>query len=66
MAFNTNQQIVAEYYQAAFNRAPDQAGFDFWTGQLDQGLTADELMNEFLTGPYPEVQALYPSTQTNE
>ena len=67
MAFNTNQQIVAEYYQAAFNRAPDQEGFTFWTSKLDDGTyTPATLLNEFLNGDYAEVEALYPDTQTNE
>ena len=66
MAFNTNQQIVAEYYQAAFNRAPDQEGFTFWTSKLDDGTyTPATLLNEFLNGDYAEVEALYPDTQTS-
>ncbi|MBU3014244.1 DUF4214 domain-containing protein [Poseidonibacter lekithochrous] len=65
MAFNTNQAIVAEYYVAALGRLPDQAGFEYWTSQLDAGMTPDALMGLFLDRSFPEVATRYPETQTN-
>jgi ELWxxDGT repeat protein len=35
-------------YQAAFNRTPDSAGLNFWTGQLDQGMTAAQVAQGFV------------------
>lgn len=37
MAVVTTQQSVAALYTAIFNRAPDQAGLNFWTAQLNAG-----------------------------
>ena len=37
MAVVTNQQSVAALYTAIFNRAPDLAGLNFWTTQLNAG-----------------------------
>lgn len=37
MAVVTTQQKVAALYTAIFNRAPDQAGLNFWTAQIDAG-----------------------------
>ncbi len=35
-------------YQAAFNRVPDSAGLALWSGQLHQGLTADQVAQGFV------------------
>ncbi len=35
-------------YQAAFNRAPDNAGLALWSGQLHQGLTTDQVAQGFV------------------
>ncbi|MBI6654020.1 DUF4214 domain-containing protein, partial [Pseudomonas veronii] len=37
MAAVTTEQSVAALYTAIFNRAPDQAGLDFWTTQIKGG-----------------------------
>lgn len=39
MAVVTTQQSVAALYTAIFNRAPDQAGLNFWTAQINGGAT---------------------------
>ena len=31
----TNRQFVEQIYQNLFDRAPDQGGWDYWTGRLD-------------------------------
>jgi hypothetical protein len=33
----SNQTLIAALYTAVFNRAPDQAGLNFWTAQLNAG-----------------------------
>lgn len=33
----TNRQFVEQIYQNLFDRAPDQGGWDYWTGRLDTG-----------------------------
>lgn len=37
MAVVTTQQSVAALYTAIFNRAPDQAGLNYWTAQINGG-----------------------------
>lgn len=37
MAVVTTQQKVAALYTAIFNRAPDQAGLNFWTAEINAG-----------------------------
>jgi hypothetical protein len=39
MAVVTTQQSVAALYTAIFNRAPDQAGLNYWTAQINGGAT---------------------------
>ena len=33
----TNEQVINAYYQNVLHRAPDQAGLDYWLGQLASG-----------------------------
>ncbi|MBI3729153.1 MAG: DUF4214 domain-containing protein [Burkholderiales bacterium] len=33
----TNEQVINAYYQNVLHRAPDQAGLDYWLGQLATG-----------------------------
>lgn len=39
MAVATTQQLVSALYVAIFNRAPDKAGLDSWTAQINGGKT---------------------------
>ncbi|MGZ8320417.1 MAG: DUF4214 domain-containing protein [Telluria sp.] len=53
-------------YQAAFNRVPDEAGLGFWIGQMDKGLSLQDVAAAFvgapeferLVGPDPDNRAL--------
>ncbi len=48
----TNAEFVELIYQNVLERAPDQGGFDFWSGQLDQGLmTRGRVMRNFSESP---------------
>ncbi len=48
----TNAEFVELIYQNVLGRAPDQEGFDFWSGQLDQGLmTRGRVMRNFSESP---------------
>jgi len=56
------QTAIASLYTALFNRAPDAAGFDFWTQALVSGASLSSLTGTFLNSP--ESTAIYPSSQT--
>ena len=44
----TNDQFVNLVYQNVLGRAPDQAGHDFWLGQLNSGLSRTDMMLGFI------------------
>ncbi|MEW9920988.1 DUF4214 domain-containing protein [Marimonas sp. MJW-29] len=46
----TNEAFVTTIYDNVFGRAPDQAGFDFWVGQLNGGAARDVFILEVLRG----------------
>lgn len=51
----TNAEIVNTVYQNVLNRAPDDAGAEFWTGVLDSGaVSADQFILEVLRGAKAE------------
>jgi hypothetical protein len=55
---------VFRMYQAAFDRAPDEAGMDFWTMQLDsKGITLEAFAYGFILSQ--EYQKLYGSSLSN-
>lgn len=57
-----HQAAIANLYIALFNRAPDAAGFAFWTQALADGASIDVLARGFVQTP--EAQAIYPASQT--
>jgi len=56
------QAAIANLYIALVNRAPDAAGFAFWTQALADGASIDVLARGFVQTP--EAQAIYPVSQT--
>lgn len=38
-------------YGAAFNRAPDMTGLDYWTARLDQGTSVHDIAQAFIDSP---------------
>ena len=46
----TNETFVTTIYDNVFGRSPDQAGFDFWVGQLNAGAARDVFILEVLRG----------------
>lgn len=56
-ASQTDQDNVAELYIGFFGRAPDAAGFEFWTEQLADGATPYQIAAAFATTP--EFEAAY-------
>ncbi len=50
-------------YQAAFNRAPDQAGLDNWITQLDKGTSIISVANAFINSA--EFGSIYGSNLSN-
>lgn len=47
MAVATTQQLVSALYVAVFNRAPDKAGLDSWTAQINGGRTFAQVASGF-------------------
>ena len=44
----THTQLVTAMYQNVLNRAPDQSGFDYWKGLLDNNqITPEQLLINF-------------------
>lgn len=55
---------VTRLYFAYFDRVPDDAGFEYWTGRFRDGTgSLDWIANYFANSP--EFQATYPTIQTN-
>ncbi|UCF92353.1 MAG: DUF4214 domain-containing protein [Desulfobacterales bacterium] len=44
----SDEDYVTDLYQTFFSRAPDAAGFDFWVGLLNQGLSRNVILNFFV------------------
>lgn len=44
-----SQQLITTLYVAAFGRAPDKDGLTYWSGQLKNGFSFDDLIASFLT-----------------
>ena len=56
--------LVYELYQAAYNRMPDYAGFTYWAGQADaRQMTALQLADQFLAAP--EFTAIFGANPSN-
>ncbi len=40
----TNRELVTRYYTNILDRAPDQAGLDFWVQKLDSGVARADVL----------------------
>lgn len=58
----TAQQQATAIYVAYFDRAPDPAGLQFWTNQLQAGVSLDDVATAFSTAA--ETKAKYPFFDT--
>jgi hypothetical protein len=47
----TDSAFVTDVYAAFLQRAPDQAGLDFWLAQLSAGLTRNMVITQFAYSP---------------
>ncbi len=47
----TTEGLVQRIYFAFFLRLPDTGGFDFWRSQIESGLSAQDMANQFLDSP---------------
>lgn len=47
----TNQQLVSALYIAVYDRAPETSGFNYWVGELDNGVAFDSIANGFVAHP---------------
>ena len=43
----SNGEFVTRLYRTFMNREPDQAGYDAWVGQLDSGVSREEVFDGF-------------------
>lgn len=68
MTFTTNEQIVAEYYIAAFGRTPDLDGLNYWVGQYESNaMTLDQIRDTFtMDQSIAEVAARFPANASTE
>ena len=41
------QEQITSIYISYYNRAPDPLGLEFWTGQLDDGMSLEDIATEF-------------------
>jgi len=55
------QSAIVNLYVALFNRAPDAAGFEFWTQALANGAPLSVVTGAFFVSP--ETTAIYPAAQ---
>ncbi|UCF93807.1 MAG: DUF4214 domain-containing protein [Desulfobacterales bacterium] len=46
----SNVQYAADLYRTFSNRAPEQAGLDYWAALLDQGVGRNVILNYFVYG----------------
>lgn len=51
MSMDADKQTVARLYTAALNRKPDDAGLEYWTGQLKGGMPLKEIAAAFASSP---------------
>lgn len=56
--------LVMDAYQRIAGRAPDQQGFDFWSNQMQQGMTGQGLVSGFTTSPEFQRQQEYQRAYT--
>ena len=47
----SNREFVTICYQTYLDREPDQAGLNAWVKLLDQGRSADEILDGFINSP---------------
>ena len=63
-ALTANQQTIEKMYLAAFVRAPEHGGLDYWVSKLDSGETLTSVGNTVFS--LPIVQAIYPASMSND
>ena len=55
----TTAELVTRLYDNVLHRAPEQGGFDFWTHQLDAGLTTkNQVLFDFSESPENQAQVI--------
>ncbi|MCX7169190.1 MAG: DUF4214 domain-containing protein, partial [Proteobacteria bacterium] len=61
----TEQQLgLTRLYLAAFNRAPEKSGLDYWSNQLGQGETMADVVHTIFS--LDIVKAIYPDSQSDK
>ncbi len=44
----TDEEFLNRLYQTVFKRAADQEGFDYWTKQMEDGMTREDVIKSFI------------------
>jgi methionine-rich copper-binding protein CopC len=63
MSLTTTQLALTKLYLAAFNRAPEKGGFDYWSSQLAAGKSFDDVVKTVFS--LDIVKAIYPDAMSN-
>lgn len=61
---NDTSAPIVRLYDAAFDRAPDPSGLDYWTDQMTSGMTLETIASGFIASP--EFASLYGSNPTDQ
>lgn len=64
MALTDNQLALTKLYLAAFNRAPEKGGLDYWNEQLASGKPFDEVVRTVFS--LDIVKAIYPDSLSTD
>lgn len=54
-----NSAAISAAYQNSLGRVPEQAGADYWQGQINQGVSLDSVVNQIGNSSEAKVQAMY-------
>jgi len=49
---SSNREFIESVYANMFNRTPDDAGWDYWEGELDGGMAKDVFLLAVINGAY--------------
>ena len=60
MELTGNQESLIKVYLAAFMRAPEKGGFDYWSGLLARGTSLKSVINQMFD--LPVVREIYPAS----
>ena len=63
MALTATQTAITKIYLGAFNRAPEKSGLEYWTAEIANGKTLNQVIDTIFS--LPVVKAIYPDSMSN-